>query len=90
MGKQGLSDLAIRLVPDEVVPVTPAIRTPNSTKGDLSNPDGGSVVCDMVFFPQLGSNRFESPSLLDSEKPTEFLHRSNMIVRMLILMVIKA
>ena len=60
MGKQGLSDLAIRLVPDEVVPVTPAIRTPNSPKGDLSDPDGGSRVCDMVFVPSwvvIDSNR---------------------------------
>ena len=50
-GKHGLSDLVLRLVPDEAAPGTPAIRTPNSPSGDQSCPDPVCLVCDLVFVP---------------------------------------
>ena len=51
VGKQGLSYLAVRLVPDEAVAVTTAKCVPYSTKGDLWLPWLGMPGLWMVFFP---------------------------------------
>src|SRR5579859_7538572 len=50
-GKHCLSDLALRLVPDEAAPGTPVIRTPNSPSGDHGCPCKACLVCDLVFIP---------------------------------------
>ena len=50
-GQALLERPALRLVPDEAAPGTPAIRTPNSPSGDQSCPDPVCLVCDLVFVP---------------------------------------
>ena len=40
------------------------------TKGDLMQPQQGKYGCVLGIIPQLGRNRFESSSVLDSENVT--------------------